>query len=218
MKFLTTALLILLPFFHTCLLAQQIPLTTDRPDQTESPNIVLPRHIQVEHGFHWDKVAGGSRIFTHPSTLIRYGVNERYEIRLAFEPVSIVSDASRVSGIEPLELGLKTKLLEEEGLLPDLAFLFHLGLSGLASERFRNDYWATSFRLNAQHTISENSVLAYNLGMEWDGASPEPRFIYTLTSGNSITDKWSAFVEIFAVIHKNPVMLSIAYREDSHGC
>jgi hypothetical protein len=54
-----------------------------------------------------------------------------------------------------------------------------------------------------QHTLSNKFTLAYNLGAEWDGETPEPTFIYTLTSGMSITEKLGAYIELYGFAPQN---------------
>jgi hypothetical protein len=54
-----------------------------------------------------------------------------------------------------------------------------------------------------QHTLSDRFVLAYNLGTEWDGETPEPTFIYTLTTGCSITEKLGSYLEIYGFLPQN---------------
>jgi hypothetical protein len=67
----------------------------------------------------------------------------------------------------------------------------------VASKNYRATYYAPSFRFNMQHTLNNKFSLAYNLGAEWDGENAEPTFIYTLTSGMSITEKLGAYIELY---------------------
>jgi hypothetical protein len=53
-----------------------------------------------------------------------------------------------------------------------------------------------------QHTLSEKIVLAYNLGAEWNGETGEQTYIYTLTTGISLTDKLGCYTEIYGFIPK----------------
>ena len=48
-----------------------------------------------------------------------------------------------------------------------------------------------------QHTLSDKLSLGYNLGCEWDGITPETTFVYTLTTGYSISNKMGCYVELF---------------------
>jgi hypothetical protein len=54
-----------------------------------------------------------------------------------------------------------------------------------------------------QHTLSEKMSLSYNLGAEWDGFSAEPTFLYTLTTGYSITEKLGSYIELFGFAPQN---------------
>ncbi len=48
-----------------------------------------------------------------------------------------------------------------------------------------------------QHTLSKNVSLGYNLGAEWDGDTPEPAFIYTLTTSFALSAKWGSYIELY---------------------
>ena len=61
------------------------PIQTDRPDQTECPFIVPKNHIQIESGFNFEKVNENEKNYLYPTILWKYGVNEKFEIRLISE-------------------------------------------------------------------------------------------------------------------------------------
>jgi hypothetical protein len=48
-----------------------------------------------------------------------------------------------------------------------------------------------------QHGLSDRVSLGYNLGAEWDGETADPIFIYTLTTGFSLTEKIGAYTELY---------------------
>ncbi|MBL0105509.1 MAG: hypothetical protein IPP51_18035 [Bacteroidetes bacterium] len=52
-----------------------------------------------------------------------------------------------------------------------------------------------------QHSPSANVMLAYNLGAE-DGESAEPVFIYTSTSGMSVTENSGAYIELYQYVFR----------------
>ena len=59
-------------------------MVTDRPDQTESSNIVLPGHVQFEIGYTHVEVEldGVDFVFDElPQTLARIGLSKRFELR-----------------------------------------------------------------------------------------------------------------------------------------
>ena len=45
--------------------------------------------------------------------------------------------------------------------------------------------------------MSDKFRLSYNLGSEWDGFTAAPTFLYTLTTGYSITEKLGSYVGLF---------------------
>ena len=94
-------------------------------------------------------------------------------------------------------IGFKSRLFDEKSVLPTTSFIGHLALPHLASNDFKKSFYAPEFRFTMQHTVSSRQTLSYNLGAEWDGQSPEPIFIYTLTTGYSITDDMSGYIELF---------------------
>ncbi len=185
-------------FFSAFVYSQNVePIQADRPDQTETPAIVPKEMFQVETGFTVKKNNKNSSTLSLPSTLWKYGVNENFELRLITEFVSEKNNTEKSSGFTPVYFGFKVKLANEKGIIPKTSFIAHLGLPNLASANYKTTYFAPEFRFTMQHTLSEKLSLSYNLGAEWDGFSAEPTFIYTLTSGFSITEKLGSYIELF---------------------
>lgn len=180
-----------------CNAQEMEPIQADRPDQTETPAIVPKGMYQVETGFAFQKNNSESQTITTPSSLWKYGVNENFEIRLITEFATDKTENTKISGLQPVLIGCKIKISDEKGILPKTSFIGHISLPNLASKKFKADYLAPEFRFTMQHTLSEKLSLGYNLGAEWDGFTPEPTFIYTLTSGYAVTEKLGAYVELF---------------------
>lgn len=181
--------------------AQDLPsIQTDRPDQTECPFIVPKNYLQFENGFYYQKTNNASHEYVVPSTLTKFGVNDHFELRLITEFVIQNEDSDKISGLVPVLVGFKARLMEEKGILPLTSFIGHLSLPKLTSKKLKTDYYTPEFRFTMQHTLSEKQTLSYNLGAEWDGISPEPTFIYTLTSGYSFSEKISGYIELYGFI------------------
>ena len=153
--------------------------------------------FQVETGFTFQKNEAHNTIFSLPSTLWKYGVNENFELRLITEWVTEEIDKIKSSGFTPVYIGFKVKLAEEKGIFPKTSFIAHISLPNVASSIYKTDYNATEFRFTLQHTLSEKVSLSYNLGSEWNGFTAEPTFLYTLTTGYSISQKLGSYIEIF---------------------
>lgn len=178
--------------------AQELPsIQTDRPDQTECPFIVPINYFQLENGFTYEKTNNESSQIVAPTILTRFGINDHFELRLITE-FSIEDDFSNnISGINPILIGFKTRLFEEKGILPITSFIGHIGIPKAGSKNFQTLYYAPEFRFTMQHTLSEKQSLSYNLGAEWNGETAEPTFIYTLTSGYTLTEKIGCYIEFY---------------------
>lgn len=175
------------------------PLQTDRPDQTECPFTVAPKHFQMEIGGVYVKdkeVKTGSKEF---GSLLKFGLSDKTEFRFIFESVVPNDETNRLL-IQPVTIGFKTKLFEEKGLRPVISFIGHLSLPKSGSGEVSADYFAPAFRFTLQHSLSDKFTLSYNLGLEWDGIAPESEFIYTCTLGYSISDHFSSYAEVFGFV------------------
>jgi hypothetical protein len=199
--------LINLIWFHA--IAQE-KIETDRPDQTESAFTVPKDYFQFEFGFNRenDKQEGISTVnYIHPTSLLKYGINENAEFRVEFQPYTFreKTNNSKTSGIllEPLEVGLKLKLLEEHAIIPKTSLIIHTTIPPFSSKRYHYLNPAPSFRFAMQNTLSEKWALGYNTGMEWDGETAAPTYIYTFAPGFTINDKWSGYFEVFGFIKKD---------------
>lgn len=175
----------------------QVSIQTDRPDQTECPFIVPIGYIQFETGTSVELITKENKIYSHPSLLIKYGISKHFELRLITESVSEKNYTKISRGFTPLTLGFKVNLWKEKGLLPLTSFIGHLSIGSVASPKYITTYAAPSFRFTMQYTLSKKISLGYNIGAEWNGETPEPAFIYTLTTGYSITEKIGSYIEIY---------------------
>ena len=173
------------------------PIEADRPDQTETPAIVPKAMFQMETGFSYQRNTLASETLSLPSVLLKYGVNERFELRLITEYVLDKTRDDKTSGFTPVLIGCKINICEEKGIFPKTSFIGHIALPNVASTKHKNDFYAPKFRFTMQHTLSKKLSLSYNLGSEWDGFTPEPTFIYTLSAGYAVTEKLSSYLEVF---------------------
>jgi hypothetical protein len=199
-----TKILSLLVFVSISIYSQtKEPIEADRPDQTETPAIVPVGMFQAENGFTFQKNNFESTTFSLPSTLWKYGVNENFELRLITEFVSEKNQLEKSTGLLPLFIGFKVKLTNEKGIVPKTSFIANIGLPKTATSNYKINYLAPEFRFTMQHTLSEKLILGYNIGAEWDGFSAQPTFVYTLTTGYSLTQKLGYYIELFGFLPQN---------------
>ena len=188
------------------------PIQLDRPDQTECPFLTPEKYLQVETGFLYEKITDGVESTSHPSILWKYGLNSRMELRMITALVNVKTDAGSTTGIPPITFGFKTSLIEEKGIVPKISFLGHFTTTTLGSKDFQASYAAPEFRFSFNHTLCEKMTLSYNLGAEWNGETPEHTYVYTLTTGYSITDKLGCFAEVYGFL---PADLEADHRVDA---
>ncbi|HMG14464.1 MAG TPA: transporter [Saprospiraceae bacterium] len=188
---------IILSIANIRLIAQEIEsIQADRPDQTETPFTVPKNHFQMEFGFSYEHINLNNEVYTNPTSLFKYGLSKHFELGLIAEIVNIKS-TQKVSGLTPVTLRFKSNITEEKGILPKTTIIGYLTIPYLASEQLKQKYYAPAFKFAMQNTLSKDFSLGYNLGAEWDGESPEPTFLYSISLGYSISEKIGAFAELF---------------------
>jgi hypothetical protein len=191
-------ILLFLVLISNAVFAQKMePIQADRPDQTETPALVPRGMFQLEAGFSYQRNKVNSTSLALPSALWKYGVNENFELRLITELAIDKDFDNDISGLNPVLIGCKIKIAEEKGIFPKTSFIGHMSIPNAASTPYKTEFYGPEFRFVMQHTLSERFSLSYKLGSEWDGISPEPTFIYTLTTGCAITEKLGSYVELF---------------------
>lgn len=187
----------------TFLIAQQdtalliSPIEADRPDQTETASLVPKGYFQMENGFSIEDTEPGF-IYTHPSTLWKIGVSESFELRVITEYINIQLDPNpNVDGLLPIKVGFKSKFFEQNGVIPKTSIIGHISLPGVASKHFQQTYFAPELRLAFQHSLGDRYAIGYNFGAEWDGETPRPDFIYTLSLGVGLFHGLSIYGELY---------------------
>lgn len=182
----------------------QVEIETDRPDQTDTPAIVSAGRFQVEGGLQHEQQSDDGREQLLPTILWKYGVNERFEVRLVTELASFTDGDTSITGFKPIVVGIKFNLLEEKGILPKTSVSMQFGLPKIASKDFQEDNLSTEIRLLFQNSITEDVKLGYNAGAEW-GDAGEPEYKYTFSPSISF-GKVTVFTESFGFMypHEQP--------------
>ncbi len=218
-RFLLLVLLLSLP--ATILSQTRDPIFTDRPDQTESAAIVPAGWLQIEAGATYEEgawsVVGQDYISAWttqlPGFLLRFGVNRFFEFRFGggvtkeiltirkhpFDMADDIRPDIRIDtlGIEPVTIGMKAALSEEDGLVPQSAVLLTVGIPGLGSEWFDIAWPAPEIRFAFAHTLSDVFSLGYNLAIAWDGSSAVHAGYYSLVLGAGLTEAIGAYAELY---------------------
>lgn len=181
-------------------------LITDRPDQTESAEVVPLYTLQVETGvvLEWQEKGEYSFIINadYGGTLLRFGFHRILEARLGTGISQIRSKApgmvmNELHGMAPLVLGLKAKVLVGNGLIPDLALIASYQVPGTGHEEFASEKLVQTYLAAFAHTLTENAGLGYNLGFEHDAFDKKSAFFYSAVIGFSAGEKMGLFLETY---------------------
>jgi len=200
-------------------------IETDRPDFTESPNVVPKGALQIETGFIWEKdqelIPGGGATalylketnITINTTLLRFGLTNNIELRLNMSydkneidnPLAINQLAKPITqGFRTSFIGFKTNLYKNEKL--SVGFLGHLYIPELASGDFSKSDGqkvAPEFLIPCSVDVTDRFGVAFQYGLTWDGFTANPTTSYTLALGYSLTEKLSFYIEPYGFLTNN---------------
>lgn len=208
-----SVLLFCLAISSAVVIAEEPPLITDRPDQTESAYTVPRGLFQLEAGWGYGE---GRDAMTEvafqafPQALFRIGLNAILELRIGVPGIEIdridtITGSSTVRGLVDATVGFKTVITEEKGALPRTAFLGTL-LVPSGDDEFTSDRVDPSFRFVFSNTLSSRLSLGYNLGVVWLTEPDEQGkldtlslFDWTVALGIAATDRFGVFVEAFGL-------------------
>ncbi len=195
--------------FSGWLIAQEkAGMVTDRPDQTESAFVVPMKGFQIESGFSFEKYNSEINNTTYNSTLLRYGLLEKLELRLGLAysgiHVKMIPNNFDESGFAPFTLGAKFLLNEEGEGLPQLAFMSSFTIPKSGTKSFQNKYMGADFRFSGQYSLNEAMSFGANLGVAWSGSEygNSAVGIYTAVIGMSLSEKLGAFAELYGFLPK----------------
>ena len=198
----------------TAFARQEPELVTDRPDQTESTAIVPPRRAQLELGVTFtrdDHRASRDESLELPGTLLRLGLDPRFELRLGWsgsieQEIHAGGEHARADGVGDAEVGVKVRLREGGGASPAIALIAATSVP-VGDDQFSSERFDPSFRLSVSHDLPSGIGIGYNAGVE---AASEPASdgghttlttaIYTLAAGFPAGDDWGLFVEVFGEV------------------
>jgi Putative MetA-pathway of phenol degradation len=102
---------------------QEDLINPDRPGLANGSQVIGPRHFQIETGIEQDTLGGGSskaRLLSIP-TLLRFGIDNRYEIRIETNGYSDLSQTdtltgtTHANGIGPVSIGFKRQFQTSKG-------------------------------------------------------------------------------------------------------
>ena len=209
LKYLLVIFNFLLSF---CTMAQNEKMETDRPGKTITASITPHKWIQTEMGFQ--KQTEKYKPFTYkdtyfqiPSLLLKYGLNEKIEIRLisefVYQNLGAVNFSAIDRGLSNTQIGGKINVLKEKGFVPKTSIIAHYRLNTVNTNVIGHDSInGGNISLAMLNTVSEKFLIGYNLGVEKFTWRYEPMYFYSLSPKFNFAEKWQAFLEIFGNLWK----------------
>ncbi len=174
-------------------------ISTDRPDQSESPFIIPKGHLQIETGVVYTRVAAELSTYDLATTLLRYGMSPYWEIRFEtmyrIESINIPGTSSITDGFSGFLIGSKVHLWSENGPLPQTSAVISLNLP-VGSNAFSPSNVLLKLRLVMSHTLSDRFSLAYNLAVEQNEPEGLSHF-FSVSLGIGITPSAAVFIEMY---------------------
>jgi hypothetical protein len=142
-------------------------LTVDRPGIAESPFTVGPGMFQFETGFDYYSRSAGN-LYYLPVMLFRTGLSKGAELRITARQIVDKTDNNSLSGIAPLNIGVKVHIIEESGWIPETDILTNLVIP-TGNTSANSGFLGHEILLLFQHDLTPKTAINYNLGYLWSG-------------------------------------------------
>ena len=218
---------------HTCLVLffcalltpvyaqDEVLVSPDRPGTGTGSEVLGAGCIQWETGFECLHLLG-THILAMPTTLFRFGVHRRVELRMEYTGTMAIFDhpdtdpASQDEQIytpEHLLLGTKVLLWDHRGGTLDQAWIPRtavLGYIGLPMTKFMAEIWPIVGYLDLlfENDVTDWFSFGYNVGAHWTDWAPAPDIFASLELDFSPTNRLGLFVECFNLFDPDAIELT----------
>jgi hypothetical protein len=196
-------------------------LNTDRPDQTETAEAVPKGWLQIEVGAVFERAgdppegatfppygARNVRTWTAPAVLLRYGLFDDFELRLASAWVteshvgSVGMDSSGIPerrfterGSEPLAIGCKYQFTRDAPL--GVAAILMLAVPSTVAGDFPANNAAGELRISLAKDLFPWLSIGMNLAAEHVLKESRVGLHYTLVAAFGLSERLGSFIELF---------------------
>lgn len=183
-------------------------VNTDRPGQAFTPFTVGKGAFQVESGLVYIGSKDSNRNIRNNSLgltgFFKHGLSETFELNYGItvlnQAIRTDTDDKTDAGVQGINLGGRFNIKSGEGNKPSYGFLFTLLFNNFAHPAFRSEHVAPLFLFLYKQSVSDRVSLTGNLGMSWNGDTPDPQANYVVNLGFTLSDDLSVFVENYGWI------------------
>lgn len=170
-------------------------LTVDRPGIAESPFTVAPGMFQFETGFDYYSRSAGN-LYYLPVMLFRTGLSKSAELRITTRHIADKTDTNSLSGIAPLNVGVKVHIIEENGWIPETDILTNLVIP-IGNTSANSGFLGHEILLLFQHDLTPKTAINYNLGYLWSGFLQRKIFTASFCFNYLRTERSGLFIEYY---------------------
>lgn len=173
----------------------------DRPGATTGPSILPAGRVQWETGFATERSAlegPWSTTWTVNTSLFRVGLSKFAELRVQAEYLIHNShDGVKNYGFDNIMFGVKAKMVEGNGWIPDMALMANAFIPGQKTSPFMSDKWGGQIALLCEHTVTSWFSVGYEADLIWEGEEVEPDAFFGICLGFKPWKRISVYVEEF---------------------
>ncbi len=203
----------------------EIWLSADRPGAGTGSEVLGKGYIQWEAGFEAAHIPG-LHYLTLPSSLFRFGVHKRIELRLEYGGVLAINDYpdsipsspdSHFYTPLPLYIGAKFLLCDHHGgsldrkWIPRTALLVNVGVP-LTSSMAQMVPISGLVDLLFEHEVTEWLSIGYDIGVHWEEWAPTPDIFASLGVNFEPTDHLGLFLESYNIFDPDALDLATGKR------
>lgn len=198
-------LLLTLALAALCPAAELRPLSTDRPDTTESPFTVDAGHFQFEMEIaSWSR-DGRDREFSLGELNAKVGLDASKDLQLVLPLYSHVRDGGE--GFGDIEVRLKWNLWGDDGGSTAFAVMPFLKLPTAHGDLGNGQYEGgviLPFAFDGPVGWSFGTQAEIDLAAAEDGHGYHPAFLASFTSSHDLTEKTGIFLELVGILSADP--------------
>ena len=148
-----------------------------RPAFTEGVLLVPSGKAQIELGTSYTYFKQDIHEIQHPSFVLKYGISKYFEMRVSgVSATYIYNSGNHKSGLFPIAIGLKLKMIDAKRYAPGSSFIGGLTANVISTKNFRTKYLAPYFKIIMEQYLPKNVGLMYNYGLTWNGEDAKPTY------------------------------------------
>ncbi len=184
-------------------------INPDRPDVTESSQVVGAHRVQLEAGLQWDRQRDPDahvRTLTTP-TMLRIGLSRTLELRLETEGRTIAHASDPATGVHMVDAGwaesaagVKWHVADQDGMRPSVGLIAGVALP-TGSRALRGTGFRPSLSLPVEWDFGNDWSLAVMPGVVRDSNDAGGHYAYGVFAaalGKSFSERLRGFAEVAA--------------------